>query len=168
MIILSMCNSCMSRFEILVEPKQVHLIKAVSDKKGTVAKCPRLCGGMINLVGSPGLDSVWKSAKGKAFKAPLKITALELYQAIGGLGLPDEVANDPDVMKSMLLSSRIVGVDLEKESSNDTYYLHEIRLENGVTFHLGSGLRGASVIKMTKEMHRAVQRPGRSRSSRRA
>ena len=143
MILLSTCNSCLTRFEILVEPKDIGLIKQVADASGNTAPCPRLCGGRINLTGNPILDTV-----APMMKEPLHLTATQYFQAVKGLGLPDEIPHDKDVITALLRAYAVVDTVLQED--NGKFYLHEIHLSNGIILHLGAGLRGAIVIKITK------------------
>lgn len=81
-------------------------------------------------------------------KEPLHITGLQLYQAVNGLGLPDEIPKDSIIVESLLKANKLTGVAVEEV--NGRTYLHELKFENGVTLHLGAGQRGAQVLKLTK------------------
>lgn len=141
MIILSACELCFSRFQILVDPEDVELIKQISD--GTHCSCPRLCGGRINLVGGDPLDGM-----NGILKDRLSLTAKELYRAINGAGLPDEIQKDPIIVRSLIMSNKVTAVDVE--DLDGKIYLHRIDLDGGTQIHLGTGLRGAQVVKVTK------------------
>lgn len=145
MIVRSLCNTCLQRYEILIQASDVGLVKQVTDD-GYTAPCPRLCGGRINMAGDSVIDALQSHAQ---LKDAISLTGLELYRAVNGAGLPDEVSTDPVVVESMLKANRITGVELEE--INGRVYLHELRLENGVVVHLGAGSPGARVIKITKE-----------------
>lgn len=108
--------------------------------------CPRLCGGSINLVLDPTIVAM---STDKRLRDPILLTGTELYQAVNGMGLPDEIPKDPIVVQSLLKSSAIAAVVVEEV--NGKIYLHEMILDTGVTIHLGSGQRGAQIIKLTKE-----------------
>lgn len=145
MILHSLCNSCLQPFTILLEAGDADLLRQISlEDEGRMCKCPRLCGGKINLIGSPVIDAM--SSK---LREPLSITGKELYVAVHGLGLPDEITKDPEVIKALLMSNKVA--DLYLEETNGKLYLHEVRLENGYTLHLAAGPRGAQVLKVTKE-----------------
>jgi hypothetical protein len=144
-MILSVCNSCLQPFQILLEAGDVDLVKQISvDDGGRLCKCPRLCGGKINLVGDPVITAMTDK-----LREPMTITGRELYVAVHGLGLPDEITKDPEVIRALLKSNKVA--DLFLEEINGRVYLHEVRLENGYTLHLAAGARGAQVLKVTKE-----------------
>jgi hypothetical protein len=146
MIVFSLCNTCWQSYDLLIESGDAPLIKEISDEQGHTCACPRLCGGVINLVGNP----IYKEAMKRKNIAPtMSLTAKSLYKAVNGLGLPDELPKSQEIVESMLKANRIAEVSLEE--INGKFYIHELRLENGVTLHLSSGIRGAQVLKMTKE-----------------
>lgn len=144
MIVRSLCNSCFQPYELLIEASDIDLLKQIADEAGHTAPCPRLCGGRINLVGEPVIDHMRTK-----FRESMNITGKELYQAVNGLGLADEVPKDITSLTSILRANRVVGVDIEEVDNR--FYLHELKLEGGVTFHLASGPRGAQVLKVTQE-----------------
>ena len=82
---------------------------------------------------------------------------MQLYQAVNGLGLADEVPKDMTVIDSVLKANKIVSIDLQEANGN--YYLNELRLEGGIIVHLTSGARGARVLKITKEVSRELGNP---------
>ena len=57
MIILSLCNSCLQPYQLLIQPSDTELVKQIASQDGHLCPCPRLCGGQINLVGSPLISS---------------------------------------------------------------------------------------------------------------
>lgn len=124
----------------------MELLKQVSTEEGKMCPCPRLCGGSINLVLDPTIVAM---STDKRLRDPILLTGTELYQAVNGMGLPDEIPKDPIVVQSLLKSSAIAAVVVEEV--NGKIYLHEMILDTGVTIHLGSGQRGAQIIKLTKE-----------------
>ena len=144
MIVFSVCNTCFQTFKLLVQPSDVTLVKQIASEDGYTCLCPRMCGGSINLVG----DSTITAMEGK-LKEPLSITGRELYQAVNGMGLSDEVPKDSATIEAILIANPVVGVVLEESSGG--FYLHELKLENDITVHLAAGSKGARVLKMTKE-----------------
>ncbi len=143
MIIKSVCNSCFQGYMLLLQPGDMDLIKQISDREGLTVPCPRLCGGRINIVSGDAITSIHSKLKGI-----LNINSKELFRAVMGAGLPDEIPTDPLVVAAMLNSTKVIGSDVE--SSNGNVYVHELTLENGVTVHLGGGPRGARVVKLTR------------------
>lgn len=146
MIISALCNSCLQPFELRIEPAEVALVKQVASEDGTTCPCPKLCGGAINLVGDPTISAMAHDGR---MREPSIITGKQLYQAIMGMGLPAEVPSSTEVVDAMFKANRVVKIDAE--SNNGKVYLHEIHFENGVVVHLAAGIKGAQVLRMTKE-----------------
>lgn len=145
MIILSLCQSCFQKYELLIEASDLPLLKEISDQHGYTCPCPRLCGGTINLTG----NSISEIVEGKQLAEPIFLTGKELYKAVKGMGLPDEIRLDTKTAEFMLTSSSIKDADIEEYKGH--YYLHELLLANGVVIHLAAGLKGAQILKITKE-----------------
>ena len=150
MKIFSVCNTCFQTYSLITEQEYTALLKSLEELGGSLAKCPRLCGGKINIVPVEEL----KLPKNRMFKEPLELTVKELYAAIHGNGLPDEIPKDVLVVEAMLLSSKIKKV--ETDTIHSGIYLNSLTLENGVTIHLGGGI-GPRVVKVTKEVPDGVQ-----------
>jgi hypothetical protein len=148
MIVNSLCNSCLQPFLLIIEPSEVHLIKEISDELGETCPCPRLCGGSINLVGDPVIKTMTTDRR---MKEPMTVTGRQLYQAVLGMGLPDEVPKSMETVDSLLRANKIVKTLIEEHSGK--LYLHELHLENGVVLHLASGLKGAQVLKVTRAIN---------------
>lgn len=146
MIIQSLCNTCLQPYTLLVEPSDVNLVKEVCDDEGHTCPCPRLCGGRINLVGDPIISAMNKD---KRLKDPITITGKQLYQAIHGLGLPNEIPKSLPIAKSLLINTTITDVDIEEKDGQ--FFLHEIKLANGSVIHLASGNRGAQILRISEE-----------------
>ncbi len=155
MMIYSLCNTCLQPYRLILQTQDLSLLKQIASEDGQTCKCPRLCGGLINLMGDATIAAM---ASDKRLKEPLSITGKELFQAINGMGLPDEVHNDPSTVDAFLRSNKIVRI--RTEDYNGRLYLHELQLENGVTLHLGAGGRGAQIVKMTKERTHGSPSPG--------
>lgn len=143
MIVRSLCNKCFQPYKILVQASDVELVKEVSTNEGRNCPCPRLCGGEINLVGDAAVQD------GVQLREPVELTGLMLYQSVNGLGLPDEIPKDREVLESLLKANRVSSVNIEEVGGS--FYMHSIGLENGVTVFLSTGARGARVLKITKE-----------------
>ena len=150
MIIYSVCNSCYQSFSLTVMPGHTELMNQIRDEDEITCPCPRLCGGKINIVNIPELSNASRTP-------PMVITAQELYQAVNGMGLPDEIPSDPLVVDALLRANKIAKTVMEEV--NGRVYIHEVVLENGVVVHFASAARGACILKTTKE------RPCRPESS---
>jgi hypothetical protein len=146
-ILNSLCNTCFQPFQVLIEMSDVNLIRQIAVEDGKLAPCPRLCGGFINMQGD---DTIEQMANDPRLKAPMQITGKELYKAVNGAGLPDEVPQSKETIEALLKANKVVGTKLEE--LNGKFYIHEVLLENGLTLHLAAGLRGAHVLKVTKEL----------------
>lgn len=144
MILRSLCNSCFQPFELLLEASDIELVKQISDEHGHTVPCPRLCGGRINIVGEPNIG-----AMAEKLKQPMHINGKQLYQAVNGMGLPDELPQSHAALSALLRANKVVGIDLEEWGGK--FYIHELKLEGGVTVHLSAGAKGAQVLKVTQE-----------------
>lgn len=142
-IIKTFCNTCLQSYEILVEPKEVHLIKDVVNQE-KMALCPRMCGGNVLIDSTSDLTEMTK-----VLRAPMTLTGREFYSAVHGNGLPDEVPKHPDTVESILKANRVKGATVEQRFGR--IYLSKLQLENGFDVHLSSGLCGAVIVKITKE-----------------
>lgn len=144
MMIFSLCNSCFQPFKLNLQPGDVHLVRQIADEDMNTCPCPRLCGGRINLTEMPVV-----SESSKILKQSMSITGRELYVAVNGAGLPDEIVTDPVVVEALMKANSVKEVFMEKHG--ERVYLHQISLSNGVTLHLTAGSRGAQVLKITKD-----------------
>lgn len=145
MIIYSLCNSCFQPFELIVETAEVPLIKDIADEEGSTCPCPKLCGGAINLVGEPTLTSM---ATDKRLKQSITLTGKQLYQAVHGMGLPEEIPRTSDTVDVVLRANKVAKTVTEEVDGR--VYLHELHLDNGTVLHLASGTRGALVLRIAK------------------
>lgn len=141
MIILSLCQSCLQQYEILIESTDLPRLKEISDEEGYTCPCPRLCGGSINLIGNGLVDLMNE----KQLKPRIHLNGKDLYKAVKGLGLPDELNIQKASVELMCMS--IESATLEE--FNGKLYLHELRLKNGCSIHLASGLKGPQILKIT-------------------
>lgn len=129
----------------MVEPTDVALVKQIASDDGTTCPCPALCGGSILLVPD---DTVKAMSEDARLKSPTVLTGKQLYQAVMGLGLPEEIPSSPELVDAVFRANKVVSVDLEK--IQEKIYLHEIRFDNGVVLHLASGSKGAQVLRVSK------------------
>lgn len=129
----------------MVEPADVALVKQITSEDGTTCPCPSLCGGSILLVPDDTVQALSEDAR---LKPPTVLTGKQLYQAVMGLGLPEEIPSSAELIDSIFRANKVVSVDLEKVQ--EKIYLHEIRFDNGVVLHLASGLKGAQVFRVSK------------------
>jgi len=143
MILCTLCNSCHECFDIVIAPDMGHLIAQLANEDG-VAECPRHCGGKILLTGGQAMQLLAQAEKGPH----TNLTAVELYRAIHGAGLPDEIPKSGELVEAMLKTHKVK--DAIVEEVGERIYLHELLLENGSIIHLTAGGRGAQVLKVTR------------------
>lgn len=146
MIIHSLCNTCFQRYELRIHPGDVNLMKMLTDQDG-LGVCPRLCGGKINLQ-TPSDEALRALAQHPMLKEPVVLSAQELFKAVKGGGMPDEIPKSMELVVALLKSSPVVGVNAEFDGKD--VYLREIALENGTSIHLTAGRLGAHVLKVTR------------------
>ena len=142
MIINSICNNCLQAFSLMVQADEAELLRQIADENLMSCPCPRLCGGRINLVGGCLVEA-------DGLKPPMSITGVELYKAVQGAGLPDELPKESSILDALLRANPITSCNWTE--THDAVYLNEIHLNNGIVLHLTSGARGAQILKVTKE-----------------
>lgn len=146
MITRSLCNTCLQVYEISSEPSDAHLLKELVTEDLTCL-CPKLCGGTINILSSVAISTL---ATDPRLKEPMHLNAKELFRAVKGGGLPDEIPKSPEVVALLFKASNVV--DVMTQVLGSRVYIYEIHFENGHILHLSSGLRGAEVLKITKRV----------------
>ena len=145
MLIHSLCNTCFQRYELRMEPKDIPLLRQLTGNDYSVVPCPRLCGGMLNVVHSAQIKKLVQDPR---LKEPLPITVQELFKAVKGGGLPDEIPKSYELAVSLFKAHPVKSVFMEQDGKD--IYLHEVRFENGSIIHLAHGARGAKVLKITR------------------
>jgi hypothetical protein len=144
MITRSLCDKCLQVYEINSEPSDTHLMKELVGDDLT-CPCPRLCGGKINILSSVNASKI----EGLQLKDAMHLTAKELFKAVKGGGLPDEIPKSVDVVELLFKASKVREVRIQVLGNR--LYMHEIHFENNNVIHLSSGHRGAEILKITKE-----------------
>ena len=147
MIFVTACNTCLQTFELMLVPDDVRLMKELIDENKTI-QCPRLCGGRILMTPSKELS---KLAADSRLRDPVYLSGQELYKALMGAGMPDEVPSSPEAVEAMLLAHKVVGVKLSHEGKH--VFIDELKLDNKTIIHLASGHLGAVVLKITRADH---------------
>ncbi len=130
------CPKCENSFLVSSEDPDKHLLK-----RGM--RCPnyRECSG--NLV-----QRNFKANTGPIPNAR-KVTAIELYQAAAGIGLPEERKCSPKDIRKLLLGSRISSVHLENAPDPKKSILMSMTLDNGKTVYVTTSTKGAIIYKVT-------------------
>lgn len=131
------CSKCKHSFFVNTGDQERHLLKKTM-------RCPNY----VTCEGQVFLKTTWP-VSGQIPNARW-ITALELFQAAAGIGLPEErKCSVADVRKAMI-GSRIQAVHLEKAPDPKKSILMSFTLDNGKTIHVSSSTKGAIVYKVTE------------------
>lgn len=130
------CAKCQGSFLVNNDDEHCHLLKKTM-------RCPNYvtCKGSI----------VKKTFTAKTSLIPhtQHLTAIELFQATCGLGLPGERNCSPEETKKSLEGARIVKAHLEKAGDPKKAILVSLTLDSGKILHLSSSTMGAIVFKVT-------------------
>lgn len=151
MAIRSICNSCFQAFEIACAPQNPADDSVVSAMLADgllvegMLPCPKGCGGRINFFADETIDQL---VLGPNMREPLSLTVAELYKALHGGGLPEEIPKSAEVVDALLRANMIASADVEERSGR--VYLHVLRLSNGLNIHLSPGVYGAQVTKIVR------------------
>jgi hypothetical protein len=136
--LLATCATCKSAFEIRFEkPSDISLLSHMLVNGQVDCVCPRKCTGRIA-----------QQAQFAEGVFPLSVTVQELFQAVSGMPLPDEVPKSAIFVLSLLKSERVLEARCEEEGGS--IFLHSITLTNGCTIHLCASGRGPQVLKITR------------------
>lgn len=82
------------------------------------------------------------------------MSALELYQATLGAGLPSEKKCSPASMKKLLAGATILSASLDKAPSPDRSIVLSLKIRSGKVvreIHLASSTHGATIYKVTED-----------------
>jgi hypothetical protein len=130
------CPKCKNSFLVRNDDQDAHLLKKTM-------RCPNFitCQGRINL----------RTFTKETFQLDNArwITAVELFQATAGIGLPEERKCSVSDVRKLLTGSRISFVHLENAPDPKKSILMSMTLDNGKTVHVSSSTKGAIVYKVT-------------------
>lgn len=135
------CSKCKHSYFVKDQDPNKHLVKPTM-------RCPnyRVCKGTVRR------KNKWPESgviKGQTHH----ISALDLYQAAAGVGLPEERKCSPKDMKKMLTGARIVNVQLENAPDPDKSVLVSMALDNGKVVFITTSTKGALIYKVTEVGH---------------
>lgn len=142
MISLFTCSKCKTAFSVSDEDPSRDLLKKTM-------RCPvEGCTGKLRLSSRTNIKLGFET---------IKISAVELYQATLGAGLPKEKKCSPAAMKKLLTGAKIVAVHLEEAPSAERSLLLSLTVIKGSTrglgrakvIHLASSTKGATIYKVT-------------------
>ena len=130
------CKKCGSVFGVPLTDPQAHLLKRSM-------RCPNSaqCGGKIWLVMSSNITTNF---------AVTKMSALQLYQASLGIGLPKEKKCSPTELKKLMVGAKVTAIQTEKTSDPHRSIIHSLTLDNGKQIHFASSTLGATIYKVTE------------------
>lgn len=77
-----------------------------------------------------------------------KLVFKEFYNAVNGMGFPNETVTHKEPVIAMLKACRVVDVDADEVDGR--CIVNSITLDNGVTFYLAASGYGAAVFKATR------------------
>ena len=137
------CDVCSSVWSVLDDEEAEKLLVQHKHWINHPRMCPQ-CGGTV-VVTTVALVGYLR-AQGVAVP---ELTASEAFSALCGLGLPEQIGHEPEVVEALLLAHRVTGVEVAKSPSGRTL-LKSLTLANGVTIHLISNVSGAGVLKIVR------------------
>ncbi len=131
------CTRCKASFLVQDSDSDKHLLKKVM-------RCPNYstCKWQIRQKHFTTNDSTIHNARW--------ISAVELFQASAGVGLPEERKCSVADVKKLLVGSRVVSVNLSEAPDPKKSVLYSMTLDNGKTVHLTTSVRGPMVFKVTE------------------
>jgi len=93
------------------------------------------------------------------FSVKYELTVDEFFMALCGFGLPDELGCEPEIVRAVLLSAKIIDVATNVSCSGRTV-ISKIALDNGLSLHLAGSPYGATVYKITRAHNDRVDSSG--------
>lgn len=85
-------------------------------------------------------------------KVPPTITALALFSALGGAGLPQErAAAALKTIRTKFVGAKIKGISGDSHAGRTI--VRSISFDNGLTMHLATSTKGATIFKVTEDAH---------------
>ena len=130
------CKKCRSVYVVSEKDQHIELLKKIM-------RCPNAqrCAGKIRVYANSNIP----------VSGSLKVTAVHLYQASMGAGLPDERRCSPKEVRQMLLGATVTGAELEAAPDPHRSLLLSMTLSTGKTLHIASSTKGATIYKVTEE-----------------
>ena len=146
-MILFGCDSCLTVVRFVDDPQVCQSFLEHSIWEGGYP-CVRQCGAKMTRI--PGGEwETWKSSHDEGILKLYELSMAELFRAMSGFGLPDELQVEPEYVKALLLSNPITDLLLQRSDSGRTV-IKRLDLKNGLSIHLASSPRGATVYKITR------------------
>lgn len=134
------CTKCKIAYAVSATDSNVLLLNKEM-------RCPEYsCGGKLK-------QTVHKVGKRGHERVYTLIGALELYQAVMGIGLPEERKCSPKNVRKMMLGSSILDVSVEAAPDPQRSIITSLTLNNGKVLHFTISVRGATIFKVTEVPH---------------
>ncbi len=130
------CKKCSSAYLVPVVDPQGHLLKKRMH-------CP-------NWVTCRG--SIYENAQTdiKPSFPVSSLSAIQLWQATMGTGLPQERNCGPKDLKKLMVGAKILEIQLGDAPITNRSLIHSITLDNGKVIHLAASTKGPTVFKVTE------------------
>jgi hypothetical protein len=131
------CKKCRCAFVVSGSDENLKLLQPSM-------RCPNAmsCEGKIRVYATTNMD----------FKEAIRISALHLYQASMGAGLPKEKKCSPQEVKKLLVGSTIAEVELQNCPDPKRSIILSLTLNNGKVLHFASSTKGATIFKITEAL----------------
>lgn len=128
------CKKCDRIWCVAGDDPGRHLLKKVMP-------CPNRssCGSNVREVTKADSKRSWSS-----------VTAIQLYQASMGTGLPEERQCGLPEVKKALIGAKITAAVLEKSPDPSRSLISSLRLDTGKTIHFATSTKGAVIYKITE------------------
>ncbi len=131
------CRKCFAAYSVPAIDPNLHLLKGK-------LRCPNsaVCKSTLRAAASTNIKPIFTTSQ---------LTAVELYQATMGTGMPAERKCSPKDLRKIMTGATITGVEIDLGSPKDRSFLHSITLDNGKTLHLAPSTKGVAVFKVTQK-----------------
>jgi len=138
MTALFTCSKCKTAYSVSSEGPGRYLLKKTM-------RCPtNCCDGKLKFSSRTNIKL--------GFEA-VKISALELYQAILGAGLPEEKKCSSKDMRKILVGAKITAAHIDEVPGVERSLLFSLTLNNKKVVHLATSSLGATIYKITEVSH---------------
>lgn len=140
-----LCGKCKHSFFVRRGDPELYLIdKKQGDTKAKTLRCP-------NYVTCQGTLRLKTLTKDKFLIHNARwVTALQLFQASAGIGLPEERECSVSDVRKAMTGARIAAVHLLPAPDPKKSLLLSLTLDSGKVFHVSTSTQGAIIYKVTQ------------------
>lgn len=144
MIVVVCTNAaCSAAFRVMGDPGELHpLVGTESEYWPNRYTCPAC--------EFPAMGVLETSIDVRTLKNLRDIEVQELFQALNGLGLPEEQDCSIDAVTKLLLEQHIAKVVGHHIAGTARFCLERLELDNGQKMYFAAGSHGATVYRITK------------------